>query len=150
MSVIVYRNPDGGLCVVYPSPFCELSIEEIAAKDVPEGCMWQIAPDRPSRDHDWNGTDWIYAPPDPSIAIEAARAQMKCSRFQARAALLQAGLLSTVEAAIAQADPITQMAWTDAVEFRRNSPTISALAQSLSLSDQQLDDLFTSAMAIEA
>lgn len=74
------------------------------------------------------------------------------SRFQARAALLGAGLLDDVEALMASpATPaIHRLAWTDAVEFRRDSPTIAAVAAALSLSDAQLDGLFTVAAGITA
>lgn len=51
---------------------------------------------------------------------------------------------------VAQADPLTQLAWAEAVEYRRNSPTILALAAALDLSDEQVDDLFRAAMQIEA
>lgn len=72
------------------------------------------------------------------------------SRFQARAALYTVGLLAAVEAAIADAEPLVQMAWVDAQEFRRDSPTILALATVLSLSGRQVDDLFIAAAQIVA
>jgi len=37
---IVYSTPDGGVAIVIPSG--ELTIEEVAAKDVPEGVPYQI------------------------------------------------------------------------------------------------------------
>lgn len=83
-------------------------------------------------------------------AQAAARAAMVCSRFQARAALHLAGLLEAAEAAVAQADPMTRLAWADAQEFRRTSPTIAALAGPLGLDDAALDQLFRTAMAISA
>lgn len=72
------------------------------------------------------------------------------SRFQARAALLQAGLLSVAETAIANGDPIQQLAWADAQEFRRASPTVAAIGAALGLSEADIDDLFIAAAAIEA
>ena len=99
------------------------------------------------------GSIAVYvAPPPPTAAelLEAEREAMVCSRFQAKAALAAAGLLTAAEAAVAQADQIAQLAWSDAVEFRRNSPTILTLAPALSLTDEQIDDLFRAAMAIEA
>lgn len=75
---------------------------------------------------------------------------MICSRFQAKAALLMSGLLPQVEAAIAHAGPLAQLAWTEAVEFRRNSPTIAMLADVLELADDAVDELFRDAMQIEA
>lgn len=82
--------------------------------------------------------------------LEAERARMVCSRFQAKAALLQAGLLSQVESLMLSADPIAQLAWAEAVEFRRNSPTIAALAIGAGMTETQVDDLFRAAMGITA
>lgn len=84
------------------------------------------------------------------IPIEEERALMVCSRFQAKAALQAAGLLASVEAVIAQADPFVQLAWSEAVEFRRTSPTIAALQSAVGLTDAQIDDLFRAGMGIEA
>lgn len=70
--------------------------------------------------------------------------------FQAKAALFQAGLLPSVQAAIAAASPIAQLAWSDATEFTRDSPTIASLSAQLGLSSAQVDALFIAAAAIEA
>lgn len=74
------------------------------------------------------------------------------TRFQARAALHLAGLLPQVEALMGdvQTDMLARLAWTDAQEFRRQSPTVLAMAGALGLTEQQLDDLFTTAAGIEA
>ena len=85
--------------------------------------------------------------PDPIIAERAA---MTVSRFQALAALLNAGLLSQVNVAIADAGPLAQLAWAEATEFRRNSPTIAGLVAGLGLTDTQVDDLFRAAALITA
>lgn len=91
-----------------------------------------------------------YVPPSAAELLAAERARMVCSRFQAKAALAAAGLLSAAEAAVAQADPIAQLAWAEAVEFRRSSPTIVALGAAIGLTETQIDDLFRAAMVIEA
>jgi hypothetical protein len=39
---IIYPTDDGGVAVIIPAPECELTIEEIAAKDVPEGKPFKI------------------------------------------------------------------------------------------------------------
>ncbi len=39
---IIYPTDDGGVAVIVPSPDCGLSIEEIAAKDVPQGVPFKI------------------------------------------------------------------------------------------------------------
>lgn len=91
-----------------------------------------------------------YAPPDAADLLAAERATMRCSRFQARAALHLAGLLDDTEAAVAAADPLVRIAWADAQEFRRDSPTIAALAGVLGLDDEDIDALFRTAMTITA
>jgi len=39
---IIYTNEIGGVCVVVPAPDSTLTIEEIAAKDVPQGVPFEI------------------------------------------------------------------------------------------------------------
>jgi hypothetical protein len=70
------------------------------------------------------------------------------SPAQARLALHGAGLLAQVEAIVAGADVVTQIAWNSASTIERASPTVAALSAALGLTDAQLDDLFTAAAAI--
>lgn len=102
----------------------------------------------------------VYTPPtfdEEGTELTAAEWQnppppvpQSVSRFQARASLLGAGLLESVELAIAGADPVAQLAWADALEFRRYSPTVLAISAGLGLTDEQLDELFRTAVTIEA
>lgn len=39
---IIYQTDDGGVAVLIPAHECGLTIEEIAAKDVPEGKPFKI------------------------------------------------------------------------------------------------------------
>jgi hypothetical protein len=39
---IIYPNDDGGVSIVIPAPECGMTIEEIAAKDVPAGKPYKI------------------------------------------------------------------------------------------------------------
>ena len=39
---IIYPNDEGGVSVIVPAPECALTIEEIAAKDVPAGKQYKI------------------------------------------------------------------------------------------------------------
>lgn len=39
---IIFPNDEGGVSIVVPAPECELTIEQIAAKDVPAGKPYQI------------------------------------------------------------------------------------------------------------
>jgi hypothetical protein len=47
---IIYPTPEGGVAIIIPAPDCGLTIEEIAAKDVPAGVPFRIvdASDIPS------------------------------------------------------------------------------------------------------
>jgi hypothetical protein len=39
---IIYPTDEGGVAVIIPAPECGMTIEEIAAKDVPEGKPFKI------------------------------------------------------------------------------------------------------------
>ena len=77
------------------------------------------------------------------------------SRLQAKAALLQMGLLDQVEGLMSGMDPMTRLAWSEAVEFCRSSPLLNSLAPYLAWPDgtaldaADLDDLFILAQTIE-
>lgn len=72
------------------------------------------------------------------------------SPFQAKAALLQMGLLDKVEELIKSEDRMFQLAWETATEFRRDSSTLKMLGSKLNLTDDQVDDLFELAASIQA
>jgi hypothetical protein len=81
------------------------------------------------------------------------------SRFQARAAMLATpatsedfpNLLAQIDAAVAASDnAFIRLAWAEAVEWNRASPTVNAIAGALGVTDAQLDDLFRAAARIEA
>jgi hypothetical protein len=83
-------------------------------------------------------------PPDPNFVPP------EVSPYQARIALLQAGLLASVEALMA--DPNTpqaaRLAWEYATIVQRQSPFISTLGSTLGLTETQIDDLFCAAAQI--
>lgn len=64
---------------------------------------------------------------------------------QVRLLLLQQGLLSSVEAMIAQQDEATKITWEFALEFKRSDPLLNALGQNLGLTEQQIDLFFIAA-----
>lgn len=73
------------------------------------------------------------------------------TNYQARAALVNAGLFSTVNAFI-KALPIDSgpyQAWEYANNFYRNSPFIASLASQIKLTSEQIDKLFIAASLIE-
>lgn len=101
------------------------------------------------------GPGWLYdgeafaAPEAPAPSIPSV-----VSRKQARMALVLSGVpLAAVQSAIdAIVDDteraLAQIAWDDAVEFRRDDPFLVAMATALSLTESQLDDLYTLAATL--
>ena len=59
---IIFPTDEGGVAVIIPAPECGLTIEEIAAKDVPQGKPFKIVDvsDIPS-DRTFRGA-WEYTP----------------------------------------------------------------------------------------
>lgn len=95
---------------------------------------------------------WLADGNEPEPADAVPTPEVSVSRFQARAALHLSGILTTVEALMSapETDMLAKLAWQDAQEFRRNSPTVLAMAGALGLTDEQLDQLFEVAKSIEA
>ena len=99
----------------------------------------------------FTGYEWIdlpYSPPPPMVQ-PTPEVPQSVSMRQARLALLGAGLLGNVDAAIAaQEEPIRshiQIEWDYATEIDRKWPTLLALSAALGLTPNQLDDLFITA-----
>jgi len=71
---------------------------------------------------------------------------------QARLALLGAGKLSLVDAALAAMPGVqgeaARIEWEYASEIRRDSPLIAALAPALGLTAEQVDDMFRMAVTL--
>jgi hypothetical protein len=63
-------------------------------------------------------------------------------------ALSQLGLLTAVDAAVAQADALTQRLWARAPEFPRNDPMVSAIAQAIGKTQADLDNVFALAVTL--
>jgi hypothetical protein len=73
------------------------------------------------------------------------------TNFQARAALMQADLFETVNAAVmGGSDALAKQAWEYANEITRDGALVNSLATGLGLTSAQLDDLFRAASVVEA
>lgn len=77
--------------------------------------------------------------------IAAARVPASITPRQCRLILMSQGLLSTVEAMIAQQDEATRITWEYALEFRRDDPLLLQLGANLGLTSQQIDEFFIAA-----
>lgn len=73
------------------------------------------------------------------------------TRAQAKLALKQFGLLSAVESIMSNPETPEEykIAWNDAIMFKRNSPTVMALSQVLTLDEEALDNIFKFASTVE-
>jgi hypothetical protein len=134
---LTYANLPGDLVEITPEVHAQL----MAGQEL----GYTIRPDA-------NGRPQALAPsvPTPEQALTAWRATAKVSRFQAFAALSAAGKLTAATTAVNAAGGLAKLAWDNAIEFRRNSPTIAALASAVGLDDAALDALFIAAAQIEA
>lgn len=94
---------------------------------------------------DESNTPEPYVPPPPPIPTTV-------TRFQALAALSAGGYLPTIRTYISalDQDDITRLAWENAADWERTSPTLNALAVMLGLTESQVDDLFIAASNISA
>lgn len=86
-----------------------------------------------------------YVPPPPVVPATV-------TRFQALAVLAAGGYLDTVRTYINTLDVnnVQRLAWENAADWERTSPTLNALAAILGLDDTQVDDLFIAASSISA
>lgn len=84
--------------------------------------------------------------------LQEKREGMVISRFQAKTILRQKELLPQVEELLnnPDVDPFLLDAWEEASEFRRISPTLTAVCQQLGLSEEEIDELFEEASQIIA
>lgn len=90
---------------------------------------------------------WLMAGNTPEPADqEVAAIPSSVTMRQARLALLQAGLLAQVDAAIT--DPAAKIEWEYAQTVERTSSLTQSMAASLGLTEAQLDQLFSQASTL--
>ena len=100
----------------------------------------------------WNRNRWTITAEEPLFPEPVMTVPQTVSRFQARAALYQAGLLEAVEMLMqdVHTSMFVRIAWQDAQEFKRQSPTVAAFAAALGMTERQVDELFIQAAQIKA
>jgi hypothetical protein len=89
---------------------------------------------------------------DPNAPPPGPVSPQSVTAFQAKAALLQSGLLDDVESIMAMPGTprIVTLAWSEALYFEMQSPTVAMLAGALGLTSDDLDALFAAASQITA
>lgn len=112
-----------------------------------------IIPMRPSAAYDWDGAEWVLnnaKQAELDAAARKAAVPHVVTMRQAKLALLQAGMLDEVDAAIAaEATPKSiKIEWEYASEVQRDWVNTLGLATRLGMTDEQLDDLFVLAASL--
>lgn len=94
-----------------------------------------------------DGVPFVREAPDIGALVP-----IEVSTFQAKAAMLESGMLEDVLSYINApgTDPLVKLAWDTVQVFRRNSLMVMAVAIQLDLDEQQLDALFIRAAQIVA
>jgi hypothetical protein len=100
----------------------------------------------------WLIVDGEYISPPDRVTIDYIEpiCPESITRFQALAALHNAGLLDAVITTVNLAGGLTKIAFDNAQNFNRSSPTIAAIQTSINLTDEQLDNLFIAGSLITA
>ena len=101
----------------------------------------------------WTGVDWVVLPERPPLPEPAPPAvPPSVTMRQARLALLGAGLLASVDAAIdslpSPQKEAARIEWEYATEVQRSSGLVPMMAAALGLDDAALDALFIEAAAL--
>ena len=97
------------------------------------------------------GDQWVLENEKAVPPVRPTPVPQVVSRFQARACLLINNKLDEVEQAVQDSnDPMIQLAWQEAVEWERDSPTINALGAAIGLTQEDLDELFIQGAQIKA
>ena len=123
------------------------SWDGVAQWSPPAGCTAvDISAVNPQPSIGWTYIGGVWAAPSPPPTPGPA----SVSRVQALAALTHAGLYATAQAAVTAAGGITLLAWNNATQFDRTSPTIASLQGALGLTSAQVDALFIAAAQITA
>lgn len=100
----------------------------------------------------WSGTAWVNLPYAAPVIDTPNTVPAAVTMRQARLALLGAGLLSSVEAAIDAMEEPTKSAarieWEYSNELQRANALVAALGPALGLTGAQVDALFVAASAL--
>lgn len=137
MTIYAY-NPTTGELIRTDTVADWMGTTEVPPPDfdpVAAGCFW--------RDDHWE----VVAAPPPTLPVPVA-----VTMRQARLALLGAGLLAQVDAAIAAMPGVegeaARIEWEYAQEVRRDSPLVVGLSAALGLTEETLDNLYRTAAGL--
>lgn len=148
-KVTLGKPHESALPVEFPALSVTLDTHHITLRPVEE---WEVRPGKVVATYHIEERDLEAEAAERERELREFREGLVVSRFQARAALHQAGMLDQVQTMMddPDTDMVTKLAWQDAQEFKRLSPTVKALGKALGLGDRDLDNLFEQAALIEA
>jgi hypothetical protein len=163
---VVYENSEYGIMHVgVRLPYVGESLEKVIEEYAPTLLWKELSLERQevSVGMSGRGETIVYNPGEDisennistPLTIEERREYMIISRLQAMAIMYQYGILEQVEQIVADSDFIVQLAWKEAMEFRRLSPLIETLKtqiimkDGLPISEQTLDVMFSEAMELQ-
>jgi len=106
---------------------------------------------RPDEFYNWNGSEWEVDQEAKDKAEREELDRISVSRFQAKVALYEAGLLEQVQEYMEGPEvPMkVKLAWEEA-SFQRGSNMANTIGSELGLSASEIDDLFKAAQEVEA
>lgn len=113
--------------------------------------VWlDVTPITPQPEVGWRYDGTEFAPPlevAPVVVVPSV-----VTAAQGGIALIQAGLMTAVQAVVDAADTPAEVkwAWQRAQDWQRDSPALAYLAQRAGISKKQMDDLFIAAPLIQA
>lgn len=74
MNVIIYTQENGCAAVVYPASNWQGTLEELAVKDVPQGCTWSIV-DETLLPDDYFFDAWVHDEVNNCVVVDITKAR---------------------------------------------------------------------------
>lgn len=127
----------------FRADFCTTENSTLADADLPEHFEGGLF----AYDGEWSVVDQARFDAKVEAAFKATVPAQVTMR-QARLALYAAGLLNTVQTAIASAGQSAVIEWDYATVVERNAGLVPDMAAALGMTERQIDDLFISAAAL--
>lgn len=119
-------------------------IDGVSLGDIADKQTWNIAFRPDATNEQKAAAQAVVDSFDPNAPVVPS----EVSPRQARLALLGAGILDQVDAAIAQQPKAVQVAWDYSVSVRRDNPLIAQIAAGLGMTEAQVDQLFITAATL--
>lgn len=131
--------------LIHPEETRVFQVEAQPFEVAPPLAWIACSPNVTPQTHRYENGSFVELPAPPATPVVVP--QVVTPR-QARIALLNAGLLDAVDAAVTASPRSVQIDWEYAIEIRRDNPVIAAMAAQLNLSPAEIDGLFIAAGSV--